>query len=296
MSRGTPQAARSSLAWLVAGVALGLAAAGFGLLSGEGATALPPGAAARVNGTLIAADELERLIEGLESDTRRPASDEARRRVLDRMIDEELLVQRGLALGLAASDRRVRADLTAAVIRSVVVEAEDERPGEAELRAFYAEEREFFTQPGRLHVRQIFFRVPTRDDEEAAAARAAEAHRRVAAGEAFEAVAAEAGDPPVSPLPDAPLPPTKLREYLGPTALRAVLELAPGAVAAPVRSGIGWHVLKLVEAEPPAAPPFEEIADSVRAEWVRRAGDRALRRYLDELREAADVAVAPGLP
>jgi peptidyl-prolyl cis-trans isomerase C len=176
-----------------------------------------------------------------------------------------------------------------------VVEAEDESPDEAALREFYSAERDFFTQPGRLRVRQVFFRVPTRDAEEAAASRAAEAHRRLQAGEAFEAVAERLGDAPVSPLPDALLPPAKLREYLGPTALRAVSELAPGATSAPVRSGIGWHVLQLVEAEPAAAPPFEEVVETVRGEWVRRAGDRALRGYLDELRAEADVAVAPEL-
>jgi len=37
----------------------------------------------------------------------------------------------------------------------------------------------------------------------------------------------------VSPLPDAALPPAKLLDYLGPTALRAALTLAPGAVGEP---------------------------------------------------------------
>ena len=39
-----------------------------------------------------------------------------------------------------------------------------------------------------------------------------------------------------------------------------------------------------------------EIAEEVQAEWVRREGDLALRRYLDELRERADVRVAESLP
>lgn len=79
---------------------------------------------------------------------------------------------------------------------------------------------------------------------------------------------------------------------MGPTALRAAMGLEPGAVSEPVRSGTGFHLLQLLEAEAPAAPPFEEIEPQVRAEWVRRQGDRALRRYLDELRERADLVVA----
>ena len=280
---------------LAAGAALGVALAAAGLLGdarGEGA--LPEGAVARVGDALIDRAELDRLVLGLEADTRSPATPEARRRVLDRLIDEELLVQRGLELGLAESEPRVRADLTAAVIRSVLVEAEDEAPDEAALRAFHTEQRDFFTQPGRLHVRQIFFRVPDLAGEAEARTRAERASARLGAGEPFEAVA-ERGDAPILELPDGPLPPAKLREYLGPTGLRAVSALAPGQVSGPVRSGVGYHLLLLVAREEPSAKPFEAAADEVAAEYRRRAGDRALRAYLDELRDRTHVRVSPEL-
>ena len=43
-------------------------------------------------------------------------------------------------------------------------------------------------------------------------------------------------------------------------------------------------------------PPLDEIREEVRAELRRRAGDAALRAYLDELRARADVRVADALP
>jgi parvulin-like peptidyl-prolyl isomerase len=95
--------------------------------------------------------------------------------------------------------------------------------------------------------------------------------------------------------PSTRLPP-QLREYLGPTALRAVFELELGEVSQPVRSGMGYHLLELVEREPARTPELAEIEDQVRAEWLRRAGDRALREYIDGLREQAEIAVAPKLP
>ena len=288
---------RRPLLWLASGAAAGVALAAWGLLGTDASSAaLPRGVVASVNGKPIQTEDWARLVEGLESDTREPAGPELRRRVLDRMIDEELLVQRGVELGLVESDRRVRADLAQALIQSIVVETEDEKPAEDELRRFYEQEAGFFTQPGRVRAPQAFFRVRAPAEDAAAAARSAEAHRRLLAGEPLERVKAELGDPEISPLPDALLPPAKLREYVGPTALRAVMELEPGQIGAPVRSGTGYHVFQLVEREAPRLPPFEEVAERVRAEWVRRAGDRALRGYLDELRENAQVVTVDELP
>ncbi len=285
-----------TLAALGAGAALGVAIAAFGLLGSQAGSGLPPGSVARVNATAISADTYRRLVAGFESDTRDAASAEMRERILDRLIEEELLVQRGLALGLAESDRRVRADIVQAMIRSAVEESEAEEPSERELRDFYEAEKSFFTTPGQLRIEQLFVRVKDAAEDAPALARAEQARARLAGGEALAGARAALGSAEVSPVPDALLPPAKLREYVGPTVLRAALEQELGAWSAPVRSGTGYHVLRVVEREPAAAPPLDEIWDSVKAEWVRRGGDRALRRYLDELRDEADVVVAKELP
>lgn len=292
MNDGVSQGgSKRALVLLTLGAGLGLVLAAAGLLGSGRApgAALPEGAVARVNDALILADDYERLVAGLERDTRRPADADARRRILDRMIEEELLVQRALELGLARVDRRVRADLVSAMIGSISADAGTADPAEPELREFYAAESGFFTQPARLRVRQIFFRVRTASEEAAAEERAAQAVRRLEAGESFEGVGKALGDREISPLPDALLPALKLLEYLGPTALRAVRELEPGGTTKAVRSGTGFHVLKLLEREVPQLPPFEAIEAQVRAEWVRRAGDRTLRAYLDELRARARI-------
>ena len=277
--------------WLLAaGVALGLACAAFGLLRGGADGRLPADAVATVNGEPVPTDEYERVLAAFASDRRAPLDDEDRRHVLDRMIEEELLVQRALELGLARHDRRVRADLTSALIASVVSEAEERTPGAREIEAFYADHRDFFARPGRLRVRQVLVRAE--GDAAAAQARAGQAAARLRAGENLARVAAELGDPEDAPLPDALLPPVKLREYLGPTALRTLLTLEAGDVSEPVRTQAGWRVLVLAEREEEYAPPLGEIEEQVRAEWVRRRGERALREYLDELRRRADVQSA----
>ncbi len=287
------EAARSEARarWLLLlGALAGLGMAAASLLGSGGSGRLPDGAVARVNETLIRTEEYERLLAALESDRRTPLGDEDRARVLDRLIEEELLVQHALALGLARSDRRVRADLVSAVLGSLAAATDGYEPDEDEIQAFYAENRDFFAGPGRLWVRQVFVAVDGAG-EEAAAARAARASERLRAGEPIDRVREELGSPEVAPLPDTPLPPAKLREYLGPTALLAALDLAPGQTSDPIRSAQGYHVLSLVERDPGGAPPLEEIVPQVRAELRRRSDDRLLRERLDQLRAAADVVV-----
>jgi parvulin-like peptidyl-prolyl isomerase len=289
-------ASRHALAWLAAGAALGIGAAGYGVLrEGRGAE-LPEGVVASVNGTAIRADTYQRLLEGFEADTREAASAELRARILDRLIEEELLVQRGLALGLAESDRRVRADIVQAMIRSAVAESETETPSERELRTFYETERAFFTSPGRVRIEQLVLGVADAADDAQIRVRAESARAQLAAGAPLAELRVALGANEGSPVPDALLPPAKLREYVGPSVLRVALETAVGAWSAPVRSGSGYHVLRVLEREPESAPPFDEIREQVQAEWTRRGGDRALRRYLDELRADADVRVAGALP
>jgi hypothetical protein len=283
--------------WLALGAGAGLVAAALGLLrTTPRGVALPVDAVATVNGAPVRTAQYERAIGALASDRRAPLGDEERRFVLDRLVDEELLVQRALELGLARSDARARADLVAALVDSVTAGASEREPDPAEVRAFYDENRDWFARPGRLRVRQLTVAGAPQRAEAEARERALEASQQLRGGAAFDEVSRELGDPPVAPLPDDWLPPAKLREYLGPGALAALDALAPGAVSDPLRLSGGYSVLQLVDREPPASPPFEAVADEARAELRRRAGDRALRQYIDALRQRAEIRVAGAPP
>ncbi len=282
---------------LGAGAIAGLACAVIALLGPDaGRDRLPPGAVALVNGVPVLRETYERALAALATDRRNPVGPEEQHLALERLIDEELLVQRGLDLDLTRHDRRVRGEIVSAVVAAVVAETADGDPGAAEVEAFYREHRAYFIRPGRLHVRQVLVRADGNGGDAGAEVRAADAVRRLRAGEPFVGVRADLGDAEVAVLPDGPIPLTTLREYLGPTAARAALELDPGGVSAPVRSATGLHVVQMVTREPEKTPPLSEIEAEVRAEIRRRAGDQALRRYLDGLRRTADVRTRETLP
>ena len=281
---------------LALGATAGIALAALGLLGSPRGGSLPPDAVARVNGQTIGVDDYQRTLAAVASDKRAGVDDDDRQRVLERLIDEELLLQRGLELGLVRSDARVRKDLTQAVIEGAVAGAGEVRPSDEELQAFYKAERDFFTQPGRLRVRQIWFKVISAVQAEPALERARAAVARLRAGEDFATVRDAVGDHEITPLPDAPLPPAKLVDYLGPTAVKAVAALSPGETSEPVRSATGYHVLQVVEREPAAAPPLTQIRPVVLGELRRRAGEKALRAYLDDLRARAMIERTSRLP
>jgi parvulin-like peptidyl-prolyl isomerase len=248
-----------------------------------------------VNGSVIREARYQSALAALAEDKRDPLTDEDRAHVLDRLIEEELLVQRAAELGLDRSDPVVRNTLVSAMIETIVAGVGQAEPGPEEVLAFYEENREFFARTDRFWVRQLRFPVVREADgstnEDEALARAGEAARRLRAGEDLGALSDELGAGGVLPLPDGYLPAGKLREYLGPTpALRAV-EMQTGEVSEPVRGGSAYHVLQMVERVTSPPLPLAAVESQVRAEMRRRAGDENLRAYLDQLRADADVRI-----
>jgi parvulin-like peptidyl-prolyl isomerase len=276
--------------FLAIGALLGLAlAVGEILRPGVGAERPPADAIALVNGRPLSREDYERTLRALATDRRAGLDADDERRVLDRLIEEELLLQNGEELGLLRRDARVRGDLVAAVIDTITAGSAAREPTAAELAAFYAENGDRFAMPGRARIGQLLVAVRPGDSDDAARTRAERAAARLRSGEDFAVVAAELGDAPIAPVPDTLLPPAKLREYLGPTAARVALALDAGEVSDPVRSSQGYNVLVSRERDISTVPPLDEVREQVRAEWQRRSAERALREYLDELRARAHI-------
>ena len=61
-----------------------------------------------------------------------------------------------------------------------------------------------------------------------------------------------------------------------------------------VKGGRTWYVVRVIDREPARTPPLDEVEEEVRAEMLRRAGDDALRSYLNRLRDDADVQIGTG--
>ena len=285
--------------WLLfAGAILGLALAASGLLEArDGPRSLSGETAAQVGERTIRRADYERILAGVETDFRNPIDETIRRRVLDRMIDEELLVQRALDLGLAAVDRKVRGELTAGLMDSIVGEADASEPSQRDLARHFEDNVDFFTRPGRLHAETIYFSQNRDADHEGerAADRAVQAAGLLRAGEEMERIEERLGDPQVSRLPGGLLPRHQIRDYVGPNVLLALDALGVGAWSEPIPSGSGFYLARMIDREAALVPKFADIEKLVRQDLKRRRGDEALRRYLDDLRTQTRVEINPAL-
>lgn len=271
---------------LVLGVLFGVALAAGGLLD-EASARLPDDAVALVDGQPVLRVDYERALAALEADGL-PVDDEARERALERLIEEELLVQRGLELGLGRSDRRVRVDLSAAVIALETARAEAQAGDldDVTLRRFYDENLGYFHGAERVAVQHAFFALGPEADDAGARARADAVLARAAAP---GLVLTGVGDPPAVQLPTTLISLRRLRSALGPTAGELVVRAPVGALVGPIRSGGGYHLVRVLERAAGMARPFGEVRELVVEEYVRRAGERRLRALLDARRARAEI-------
>ncbi|MEJ2602849.1 MAG: peptidylprolyl isomerase [Gammaproteobacteria bacterium] len=277
---GDPGRRRRDIALLSAGACLGVVLAIYGLLVGDGPRALPPDAAARINGRTIDNSDLADALAALGSDSRDRLDRSDRRWILGRLIEEELLVQRALELDLGHADRAVRAALVDAMIRRVTRDAAAATPTTEALEAWYADNAALFTGYDRLRVEAWTAPDPAAADR---------------AREALAAGAPDALPDTVSPLPGLPralMPPTKLRDYVGPTATTALIDAPEGAWVGPIPYAGRHLIARVAERRAGAVPAIEEIRTRVEAAWRRERMDAALSAYLEELRSRADIETA----
>lgn len=253
------------------------------------------GAIARVNDRHIDRTEFAAAYQALLADKSKAPTEADKRLVLDRLLEEELLVQRGLEIGLLEGDAGVRKTVAMAVIEFVLAQSGSDTLSEANLRQYYQENKARFAPASRLQIAQIF--VPYNEADKAATMTRLDTIRAaLRGGEDFAAVDAQLGTPILPALPRVLLTPAKMTEYLGPQLAEAAARLPQGAISDALAGPTGWHFLKIIRSRPGRAPAFETIRPQIIDALRRTRDDAALREYLDWLKNRADISLAPDAP
>jgi len=264
---------------LALGALAGLMMAGYGLLrQAPRGNDFPVSAVARVNDALISRDNYERALARLNGESADAATLQRQAWMLERLIDDELLVQRGLELGMTQSDGAVRNAIINSLVASVTAEADAASPTDEELEKHLADNADRFS-----FVDKVAIEGWQTDDETIA--------------QRFVAKLRDDGEPvtseTISVIPDLPVAIMSieiLRDYLGPAIAAAAIEMPIGSSAVFARRG-RWIVIRVMEKESAVVTDLSSIRNRVILDYRRTLADRTLQNYLDDLRDKAKVDI-----
>ncbi len=230
-------------------------------------------------------DHLETL---WKAQWKRDPSPEDMAAIVDRHLRQEVFYREALRMGLDHDDGIIRTRL-AQKMEAVASDLSTlmQPPTEEQLRAFHAERSDLFTLPQAFALQQVLYLTSEQDDIAAALA------------------ALQAGGPipperlnKLSIPPELPLTPVQAVENaFGGNFAQSLSDLPVGDWSGPIRSGLGFHLVKITENQPSHLAPFEDIKDYVAHQYeyytVLDAQERVFLALLDKYEVRID---AEGVP
>jgi peptidyl-prolyl cis-trans isomerase C len=180
--------------------------------------------------------------------------------IKERAVEDEILYREGLKLGFDKDDGIVKQR----VIQKTLFLAEElagasEPPTDAALQRFFDETRGAWLRPERWRFVQTF------------------SHERAARGEDVTRL----GD--ACPVPrEASMTSRELTSLLGADFVAALSTAPRDAFSPPIRSALGWHVVKIEEHAAERPQSFEEAKAALRGAYVVQRRERAVEAFLDQ--------------
>jgi peptidyl-prolyl cis-trans isomerase SurA len=285
--------------------------------------------AAVVGDALVLASEVEDRVGPLLADVNRISDPDKRaaraaalrREVLERLIDDELILQQASELKLSISSDQVdasieeikkqnsltdeqlrealrsqgmtmaayRADLRRQLLRFRVLNiavGSRVNVSDDEVRAYYDRHMKDGSNV-QVRASHVFVAIPEGADATAVAEKQAQAQKileRAQAGEDFAKLARETSDDAATRADGGDL------GYFGKDMLPKAIEelvfaMKVGEVRGPIRVDRGFHVMKVVDRKVKDPKPFDEVKDDIRMQLRGKDMERQTKIYLGELRK-----------
>tara|TARA_B100000768_G_scaffold41625_1_gene40463 strand:+ start:1216 stop:2091 length:876 start_codon:yes stop_codon:yes gene_type:complete len=201
------------------------------------------------------------------------------KQLLQRLIDDELILQRAEELGILQADPGIRKLLARSAINTVVRESQALLIKEPELIAFYNDHQAVFQQPQRIKLQAAQF-----DDLEMANI----SRNAVLLGDSLKKTVSLGGGK-ILPIPVSPLPKHMLIRYLGISLTDLALELSATQISQPIVQGDNIYLLQVIENQPAILMPFEQVRETVMTELISRQRRDSLTTTLEELKQTASI-------
>lgn len=229
----------------------------------------------------VTPERVDALVAEHERKSGRTATPDARERLVDAWLREEVLVREARALGLDRRDTVVRRRL----VQLMEIVLDDAlavpKPTEETLRTWVADNEGLYRRPARISLQHVFIDPKRHEDpnayvsEQLGALRRGGDWRRI--GDAWTRART---------LEDRSR--TRLQADYGKSFLE-VFEAPVGKWIGPIRSSYGLHLVKVTERDDAGVPPFAEIREQAQRDWRSEQRHRARRDAIDTLMERYEI-------
>jgi hypothetical protein len=280
---------------MACGAVLGLGVAGFGLFTAKGGAskAVPPEDAALVNQRPILVSDFVAQLQGEFGIPITRATQAQKNKVLNDMINEELMVQRGMEMDLPGSDPDVRAALVAGVELQNSANVIANQPTQEEMLAYYNAHKDRYRNQGVISLHDL---VLAPDAARSLAQTVAIMNKAVAdlrAGAPVDAVKAKYGLGETGRVQGAELD-FAAKIHLGDTLYAAVRDSQAGQITDPIADKDGVHVLVVGARVPSVQQPFAQAADQVFTDLKKDAQETVQAANISYLRKKAQILMQSG--
>ena len=282
------------------GAVVGLAIAGVGLFSARGTAThnVPPEDIALVNQRPVLRSDFVTQLEGETGESFDQATRAEKLKVLDEMIREELLVQRGLELDFAETDQMTRNALAMAMDQQALAEATTSQPSEQQLREFFNKNPARYASDGILTVRHLVLVAASggagggaASGGEQAMQKAHEAVSALRANTSVEAVIAKFGL--TEPRNDGDEFYFAAKIHLGDAVYAQALRMKEGEVSEPLQAADGIHIVQVIKDKVPVPLSFEHARLQVLTDLKNAQQERLMAATMKFLRERSKILIAP---
>jgi hypothetical protein len=292
---------RRSFALLATGAILGLTIAGYGLFTAKGTSTnrLPPEDIALVNQKPIYRSDFVIQAQTEYGVPFAETTREQRRKVLDDMINEELMVQRGIEVDLPGYDPDVRVALVNGVELQMYADVLAREPAEDELKAYYQQHREKYASIGAMRLRDLLVSVRQDETDADRARRAtsivAELRHGAPLDEAYmnwrglldSGALLQGGKPDLDDIFD-----FAAQAKLNSKVYASIKDLPAGRVSDPINDIDGIHVVVMNERKISRAQDYAAVRSRVWTDIKKEAQDKIRDATYRYLRDKAEILAA----
>ena len=236
-------------------------------------------AIARVGEKEISRQRFEEIINVLDDQSNLELTLEKKNLIRERLIDEELLIQRAIELDLVRNDPLVKGNLIQTMFQYIVNSNELVEPSETELREYFNKEKDYFSSGKRYKLKNYTFR--NLSDAETA--------RNLLNQSNLENFLKLVETENAIDLPNVFLTPQKIRDYLGPKVLEELPNLEKGDFSNIFEINQVPSIVICIDILPDKNPKFEEIIEQIKNKFIRDREDNLVKEYIENLRNFYEI-------